>query len=91
MDKNIETVITSLLAEKNTGNALSEILKGINDKNKAGNYDTEAKITEETNIKLQKKIDAISSLIPLLSDENAEQAKFIIRILSIAKFITELE
>ena len=91
MDKNIEGVITSLLSETNTGNALSEIFREISSKKKDGQNRNSDETETVSSTRLQKKIDAISSLLPMLSSENAEKANFIIRVLTIAKFITELE
>ena len=91
MDKNIEGVITSLLSDTNTGNALSEILREIALNKKDGQNSNSNDSESASSNRLQKKIDAISSLLPVLSPENAEQAKFIIRILTTAKFISELK
>ena len=85
MEKNIEGVLENLLSDNKNSNVLLELIKEV-----LNNHpETASNVTVE-NTKLKKKIDIVTSILPMLPPDNAEQAKFIIRILTIAKFISEL-
>lgn len=88
MENSIDTVLNALLSDKNASKALTEVLnlnKEITDKK----FDMQ--ITNEKSNRIQQKIDILKTVEPILSEKNREHIRFFIKVLTIAKIISEIE
>lgn len=83
MSNSIESAITSLLSDNNTVKKLETLLKSNND-----NENT--KPNNEKSKQFQQKIDILKTIEPMISEKNREHISFIIKVLNIAKLLSEI-
>ena len=81
----IEDVLQSLLSDKSVAEALSEKL------GKHDNNTNDVKETMPSNPKFEQKINLIKAIIPMLDEKTSENAKFLIKLLSLISVIEELQ
>ena len=91
MPNQIENVLDLLTSDSQTASQLISLIKtaagGKDDENTKSNS---LQTTEEKD-KLQLKINLINAIIPLLSPKGAEQAQFIIKLLSVISVMRQLK
>lgn len=88
----IENVLQSLLSDKSVTNALSKHISQANTENESTVPDTQnGADTPKANTRLEQKINLINAIIPLLSENAAEKAEFLIKLLGIISVIEEMK
>lgn len=88
MNNSLETVISTLLSDKNTTKTLENILTSSHEKTTT---DSEIPNHNEKSSLLQRKIEILKTIEPMLGEKNSEHIRFLIKVLSIAKLITEMD
>ncbi len=91
MSQSIESVINTLLSDGKSNEIINSLIKGMSESKTEQNNEVAESVSNTKSDRIQKKIDIINTLIPALSNQNAEHAKFIIKILKITQLIYELE
>lgn len=83
MNNSLENILSTLLtnseAEKTSSNPVSNISP------------TEIKTACENSLRIQSKIDVLRTFLPLVSQKNKEYIDFMIKALTVAKFICDMD
>ena len=84
----LDSVISTLLSDKNTAKTLENLLTN---KNENATPDKKTSVQNEKSSHIQRKIEILKAIEPMIGEKNSEHIRFFIKVLSIAKLIIEMD
>lgn len=89
MTEPLERSLSSIFQEKDLPEQLTKLSKLLSEKSETKDYNT-IKKSENQQDRLTLKINLLNSIIPLLSEKAADQARFLIKLLSVISFLQNI-